>query len=660
MPIPSAQPSLPLPLRRRRWLGSQSLTLMLVGAGALHMAPVGAQEPKRPAPVEIGEAERASQPDVAPVKVGEAGAAQGESETAPVKIGEAPEDKSNAKTAPVKVGEAAEGKQGKTPAPVKVGDSSGAKSDTAPVSTGDAAAANKSETAPVKVGEAPPAKSDSAPVTIGDASAANRVDVAPVKVAGASEAKTNSVPVTLGDSAPANRSDVVPVTLENAPPAKSDSAPVTIAGASLANRVDVAPVTMKGEAMAEAEFATVAPSSLRVPMLFKQVGAGEAKVEALLRDGALKPDDLVWAVHHPRLWQEKAEVLTAAASTIEVYDAYLARFGDQVADAVNWEPSARAALAAELSRRGDERCVPLFETATAKWVAQWERGEQRKIEGAVPGLHALAWFYQGKGEQLKAAQTYEKSASYSTASSWVSSALIEAAQIYAQLGEADKAANLYAQVTAYGDGWSSMLVLYAQALPLINAGKLDEAKALLSRPLTMTERATDGLIAQNAWLASLSYQQGDLESALRYGEQMKQVATGKKLTKATTNNLYQMGLDTYNRAGGWKNQPIQTDIQEVVFQFNPSQPERPLYARFRVKTYGDTSITASVDNPNVQARVLPVNNWQREGLNAQEEEMEVIVQSNSLTTYTDVPLVLSSATRGKTTTVRLSLVEKAD
>ena len=456
MPIPSAQPSLPLPLRRRRWPGPQSLTLMLVGAGALRMAPVGAQEPKRPAPVEIGEAERASQPDVAPVKIGEAGAAQGEPETAPVKIGESKEDKSKAKTAPVKVGEAAEGKQGKTPAPVKVGDSSGAKSDTAPVSIGEAAPANRSETAPVKVGEAPPAQSDSAPVTIGDASAANRVDVAPV--------------------------------------------------------------TMKGEAMADAEFSTVAPSSLRVPMLFKQVGAGEAKIEALLQSGALKPDDLVWAVHHPRLWQEKAEVLTAAASTIEVYDAYLARFGEQVADAVSWEPSARAALAAELSRRGDERCVPLFETATAKWVAQWEREGQRKTEGAVPGLHALAWFYQGKGEKLKAAQIYEKSALYSTSPLWVGSALIEAARLYGDLGDADKAKSFYLQVAHNPDGlYASWAILEGFRQALKNNPEQAQNELL---QLQKEVSNSDARLAAQFLLMWARYKAGDWTAFLQQSQQV--------------------------------------------------------------------------------------------------------------------------------------------
>ena len=153
---------------------------------------------------------------------------------------------------------------------------------------------------------------------------------------------------------------------------------------------------------------------------------------------------------------------------------------------------------------------------------------------------------------------------------------------------------------------------------------------------------------------------GDLEATLHYSKvAFEAYKQADDVPAGLTRNLYDQARDLYNRSGGWKTQPIQTDTKEVVFQANPSQPDKPLYARFRIKTYGDTSVTVSVDNPQIQARVLPVNNWQREGLNAREEEMEVIVQSNSLQPFTNVPLVLSSKTRGKTTIVRVSLAEKS-
>ncbi len=236
---------------------------------------------------------------------------------------------------------------------------------------------------------------------------------------------------------------------------------------------------------------------------------------------------------------------------------------------------------------------------------------------------------------------------------------LEAARWSSGQGQKERANLLYQRIDGFNDGWHTMMARYDQASPLINAGELEEAKAILAPPINAKVHQWDGELAQTAWLASIEYQQGDLAKALELGKKLNDLVPIGQAPGGARGNLYEMGHDVYLRAGGWETQPIQTDTKEVIFQSNSSQPNQPLYARFRIKTYGDKSITASVVNSNIQARVLPVNNWQRDGLNAQEEEMEVIVQSNSLNKFTDVLLVLSSATHGKTTTVRLSLVEKS-
>ena len=236
---------------------------------------------------------------------------------------------------------------------------------------------------------------------------------------------------------------------------------------------------------------------------------------------------------------------------------------------------------------------------------------------------------------------------------------LETARWLFQQGQVKQAEILYQRIPQFGDGWHTILARYDQAAPLIDAGKLDEAKALLAPPLNATLRQVEGEIAQNAWLASIEYQRGHLDEAFRLGQKVKEAVPPGQIPGGSIGNLYQWGLDIYTRAGGWKTQPIQTDTKEVVFKANPSQADRPLYARFRIKTYGDTSITAIVDNPGFQARVLPLDNWQREGLNAHEQEMEVVVTTSLNRPVADVPLVLSSAARGKTTTVRLSLSEES-
>ena len=278
---------------------------------------------------------------------------------------------------------------------------------------------------------------------------------------------------------------------------------------------------------------------------------------------------------------------------------------------------------------------------------------------AFQAVERIGWFYRDTGKHQKSADAWLRMSDYCPQKGWWTGDMrLLAARSLEQDGQHAKATEMRAKVADVGDGWLTILSFYDEALPLLDAGKLDEAQAVLSRPIGATTRAREGQIAQNAWLASVAYRKGDLGEALRLGrENLDLAASAETVEDGPVRNLYNMATDIYNRAGGWRTQPIQTDTQEVVFQANPSHPEAPLYARFRIKTYGDTSVTASVDNPNIQARVLPVDNWQRDDLSAREEEMEVIVQSNSLRPFSNVPLTLSSATRGKTTTVRVSLAD---
>ena len=233
---------------------------------------------------------------------------------------------------------------------------------------------------------------------------------------------------------------------------------------------------------------------------------------------------------------------------------------------------------------------------------------------------------------------------------------LESARWFKQHGHQEQSSFLYERVPKFGDGWHTILARYDQALPLMNLGQFDEARAILSSPLDATVRQYDGGIAQNVWLASLEYQQGNLEAAFRLGKKVKETVSPDSNSSNLVRNLYQMGSEIYSRAGGWKEQAIQTKIKEIVFRSNPLQSNQPLYARFRIKTYGDNSVTATVDNPAFQARVLPINNWQHNGLNTYEQEMEVVVQTSINQPTANASLVLSSAMRGQVTTVRLSLV----
>lgn len=402
-------------------------------------------------------------------------------------------------------------------------------------------------------------------------------------------------------------------------------------------------------------------------LLMSQIAQGQLTPQQAWEQKLLSADDILQLLSRPqRLTQDGSneDLKRDLAGLLVSYAPETVATPDELSARVRLE------LCHYYSEQGDERAVPLCEALIAEKLdgkqIQMPTGAAAEPDNAslwLGGVIYLAQYYEKVGQWQKAGETWERALTFwQDVSWWQAGVRIDAARAYKQTGtpeNQEKAAQLYAKVSDYGNAWDTVMARYDHAQPLLQEGKLDEAQAILSAPLKLDERSEFAVIAQNTWLASIAYRKGDLDDALRLSKIAVDAGEGVALTNAPVRGLYSMAQDTYTRAGGWRKQPIQTDTKEVVFQANPSQPDQPLYARFRIKTYGDTSITASVDNPNIQARVLPVNNWQRAGLNAHEEEMEVIIQSSSLNKFKDVPLVLSSATRGKTTTVRLSLVEKS-
>ena len=348
----------------------------------------------------------------------------------------------------------------------------------------------------------------------------------------------------------------------------------------------------------------------------------------------------------------------------------LVRYAPQIVeDPSQLDARVRLALGRYYSGQGDIKAVDLCETLIREKLEGHEQnqpqGSAADPDDAGSWLHAislLAQYYENVNQWQKAGETWERALAFRRdAGWWQASIRIDAARAYQRTETPEnqgKVAQLYAEVPDYGNGWYTVLARYDHAQPLLQAGKLDEAQAILGAPIQIGEHPEDGIIAQNTWLAQIAYRKGDLDEALRLSKIAVEAGEAVPPTNTWVRGIYSMAQDLYTRSGGWKNQPIQTETKEIIFEINPNEPSRPQYKRFRIKTYGDTSITASVDNPDFQARVLPLNNWQSDGLNSHEQEAEVLVQTSGKSPVADVPLVLSSAVRGKATTIRLAILEK--
>jgi tetratricopeptide (TPR) repeat protein len=383
-----------------------------------------------------------------------------------------------------------------------------------------------------------------------------------------------------------------------------------------------APVTIGGSAPVAGSFPTqIGASSLRATLLLKQVAAdktGQNSVEELLKAGVLKPEDLSWAVHHPRLWQPSGAAGAVSPGVIQVYDAYLARFGEQVAGAVSWEEPARSTFAQELSRRGDARCVPIFQAMTREWVEKWQAGDKAKIDGAVPGLHPLAWFYQAQGEMEKAAQAYERSAEYSVAPAWVGSALVEAARLYGEAGQKEKSEALYERAARQGSGWSKGVALYDRARALIQAGEQEDARALLQQEVS-GEKSDQITVALLSLLGYSYYRTGDWAKAKEYSQSALDRQAKLNPLLPSENLEAQIGLArrTLEYSGQWQKSALKA-VPEAVSLSVPSEPKAgdlvkaadPVKAggmaraSFGVQSLKRVPLQVTSDNPLVKVRAV--------------------------------------------------------
>ncbi len=359
-------------------------------------------------------------------------------------------------------------------------------------------------------------------------------------------------------------------------------------------------------------------------IVLTEIGQGTLTPQQAWTEKRLSPQDILqFLASGQRLTQdENNEKLQS-----ELAGVLVAQAPETIKDPQKLAVLVRVALGRYYSSVGDVRVAEIAEELL--------RELDKKPKQADPwpelwGIIFLAQHHERTAKWQKAGETWERALTYqSNVNWWQAGVRIDAARAYKKTGTPEnqqKAETLYSQVPKFGNGWDTIMSYYDHALPLIDAGKLEEAKAILSQDLQVKENPEVGLIAQNAWLASLAYRQGNLDEAMRYGQKVMQLGEKTNLPHESSRNLYALGRDVYLRAGGWKTQPIQSDVKEVIIKTNPLQPDKPLYARFRIKTYGDISVTATVDNPTIQVRVLPVDNWERDAVDAKQEESEVIIE----------------------------------
>lgn len=201
---------------------------------------------------------------------------------------------------------------------------------------------------------------------------------------------------------------------------------------------------------------------------------------------------------------------------------------------------ARLRLADWLRRRGERRCVGLYEELLAEWGLR---------AGWCEPLYRLGLWYSEQGDVEEAVATWSRGDQYSTdhgahfliyaANEFRRSAPEQAAALYAQAYEAS---------AAHGDGWSMALALRGRAYARQRVGDLSGALAILSEPVAGV-RAGEGAAALAIQRASLLFDAGEYAAAAQAASAAETLLAA--VTEPLAGDGFESLLPTAQRCATW-------------------------------------------------------------------------------------------------------------
>jgi hypothetical protein len=289
-----------------------------------------------------------------------------------------------------------------------------------------------------------------------------------------------------------------------------------------------------------------------------------------------------------------------------------------IADVERVAPQAKVRLAPYFLETRDPRAVPFYESILAALP------QPPRDQDALP-VFKLSDYYAAIGDYKKAAETRLRMKDYTTKQQFLANSEVEAARFYMQIGEEGKAQKLYEGASSHGYGWATGLVLIDQGRALMARGKYEEARQLLSTPVT-GQYAEDIEPVKQMLLGDTYFQSGDLESARR---NLQAAITAynvdpTKLPGEGLEGIFAAAQERLQVVERWIKEPIQIEPKELRIAVN----DKSLIRRVRVRTSRDVPLTVTSSDKNVTVRVVSLDGWEKkpQSETARESEKEVIVE----------------------------------
>jgi tetratricopeptide (TPR) repeat protein len=339
--------------------------------------------------------------------------------------------------------------------------------------------------------------------------------------------------------------------------------------------------------------------SLKRVVFLAQLQAEPGHAEALWKSSGLSVDALPPLV-------EKADESDAAHKAARLAVAgLLVRYNGELLRAPE-KPSSRLRLAVAdyYASLPDEKAVALYEGL----LQEWEKTGRKQQEPFA--LEKLAAYYQATNQFGKAAELMAQVEKYTTIPALVGNWQVQAGRLYLEAGDEEKAIALFQKVSNAQSnwGWAKGLALTHWSRALIAKGRFEEARKVLSVPVT-GQHADQIKVELLTKLAYSYYREGNFATAQKVSSEaiaaynsLSAPLQGEDLEGAVS-----MASGYLSGSQLWSREPVVCqpralsaniegplrDVESVTFHLDIRTPQPTALnisasdARIRIKTQGD-------------------------------------------------------------------------
>jgi tetratricopeptide (TPR) repeat protein len=223
------------------------------------------------------------------------------------------------------------------------------------------------------------------------------------------------------------------------------------------------------------------------------------------------------------------------------------------------------------------------------------------LENVGSALYTLSSYYQEKGETEKAIATALRIEEFSKDPQKIGSHIFYAVSIATQAGDKARAQQLIDKIIGYGNGELTGRVYMVMANQLSREGKLEEARAVLQKPIA-GEGAELARIQLDSQLMQSYFSRGEWDEARKWAkttiEHYNALSEDDKKKKEYLKWTIENAKNIPGQIEQWQKGPVQTYNTQIRVRVAPGETE-PVRTYFNVNSYRDFTVKGVADNPAI-------------------------------------------------------------